>query len=550
VALRRYDVLDTAAETAFDRVTALASRLFGTPVALVSLVDECRQWFKSRVGLDVEETPRDLAFCAHTIRGADVLVVPDARADPRFAVNPLVTGRPGIRFYAGAPLRSPDGHALGTLCVIDFEPRPPLSAGEEDTLRALAAVVVDALEQRLALRARAEAERRAEAASRSKSQFLAMMSHELRTPMTGVLGLLDLLADTRLDAEQSAYVDKLRRSADALLVLLNDILDLSKIEAGRIELEAVPFDPAELAEEAAQLFAPAAAGRGVALETDVEPEPGPRLLGDPARVRQVLLNLVGNAVKFTERGGVHLSLRTRPLEAGAELRIRVSDTGIGMTREQMDRLFEPFAQADASTTRRYGGTGLGLAICRRLVAEMGGAIRAESEPGAGSTFHVAIPLPRAEGPAEGGPEGGTEGGAETAPPGGAGPTPRVGRVLVAEDNEINSVLISTMLRRLGLETETVGDGERAVEAVARGGVDLVLMDVQMPVMDGMEATRRIRALPAPAGRVPIVALTADALPEHAAGYMATGLDAVLTKPIDRRALAETIERLIGRRDPH
>jgi PAS domain S-box-containing protein len=375
----------------------------------------------------------------------------------------------------------------------------------------------------------------AEAAALAKASFLAMMSHELRTPMTGIIGMIELLAESPMTGEQKRFVGALDGSAQSLLRVLNDVLDYSKIEAGRLDLEAVDFDPVATARDVIELLGNAASRRGNDLRADWDAESIPRLRGDPTRLRQLLVNLVGNAIKFTERGRVTLSIHSEPpgRDGLVPLRFEVRDTGVGIPPEVLPTLFRPFQQADSSTTRRFGGTGLGLAICRRLVDAMGGVMGVDSQPGQGSTFWFELELPRAEGQADLAPK-----------PVLQEPAARGLRILVAEDNGVNRLLISTRLRRAEHRVTLVEDGVKAVEAARGQDFDLILMDMQMPELDGAGATREIRRLPGSRGRVPIVALTADALPEFRERYMQSGLDDYLTKPVDWDALDRVLLRFV------
>jgi PAS domain S-box-containing protein len=385
------------------------------------------------------------------------------------------------------------------------------------------------------------ARRIAEQASDAKSQFLAMMSHELRTPMTGVMGMVDLLNGTPLSDEQRGYVRTLGASAGILLTILNDVLDFSKIEAGHLLIEEIDFDLRRIVDDVLQLFSGRAVEKGVTLTADI-PADAPRVVrGDPTRLRQVLFNLVGNALKFTEAGGIQVRLaghRTDGADDGVSLRFEVSDSGMGLTEEQRSRLFEAFVQADTTTTRRFGGTGLGLAICKRLVEAMGGEIGVESAPGAGSTFHFTVRL--------------IMGHAEPPPAKLVMTLPasakRGVRILLAEDNEVNRLLVVKMLERLGHTATAVEDGRAAVEAARHGGYDMILMDMQMPVLDGASATREIRRFPGAAGRVPIVALTADVASGNRQRHLEAGLDGYFTKPIDWTILASAIDALTGEAD--
>ncbi|CAO3440505.1 response regulator [Azospirillum endophyticum] len=963
--LDSYCILDTLPEPGFDNVTRLARHFFGTRIALVSLIDRDRQWFKSRIGLEETETHRDLAFCAHTILDDRVLVVPDATKDRRFAGNPLVTGAPNIRFYAGAPLVA-DGRRLGALCVIDDAPRAGFDARDAETLAQLARLVMDELtlrrevkrreqmeaelsdrsrlltlaeeagqfghwyidfitgarrwsdevyrilglppqqeqptaelsracyhpddrprlaalverarttgegfsveariirpdgtmrhvfvrgvtecgaeglpagllgvvqditdakreeaelrlakqalddaieavpeglayfdagdrlilcneryreahpltaplltpgrpfedilraaiangefagnpdgasdeawiqaelaqhrnpgppfERRLpdgrwivvaenrtgsgalvctrtditerkrfeaelqrqaadmcalaegldAAREEADALRvRAEAATLAKSEFLAAMSHEIRTPMNGIMGMTELLFDTALTEEQRQFAQAIRSSSNALLTIINDILDISKLEAGRVTIETLPFDPADLVEGVVELLTPRAHEKGIEIGFYIDPPLRRTLLGDPTRIRQILVNLVGNAVKFTEHGSIAVELEMLDAtDAHLVLRITVTDTGIGIPAEALPTLFSKFQQVDGSITRKFGGTGLGLAICLQLSELMGGGIAVDSSPGSGSRFLVDLPLalpdevlPPAERPLAGrrtlvvddlevnrrvlasmldglgalptaldngadaletlkraaaggrpfdvvladqtmpgmgggallaavagdpalaetrrvlivtpGPAARTDGGpalgsvpglvhatlnrplrqsslarrlselfaaavpAIPAAPAAAGLQEegrRHGRILLAEDNRTNQLFAMTLLRKLGYTVDVAENGEQAVAAACHGGFDLVLMDVQMPGMDGLEAAQAIRARGGDMAVLPIIALTADAMPGTRELCLRAGMSDYLTKPISRAGLLSALDRWLG-----
>lgn len=408
--------------------------------------------------------------------------------------------------------------------------------GEDGDVRYIFGIQHDVSAREQFARDAERARRAAERANAEKSDFLAFMSHEIRTPMNGVMGTISLLLDTTLDAEQHAYAETARRCGELLLATVNEMLDLSRIEAGHLAIEEEAFDLAAPVAEVLDLLAPAVAEKGIRLSASIDPLLPARVIGDARRLRQVLLNLADNAVKFTAVGGV--GIRVERAENANLVRFAVADTGIGMPPEVQARLFGRFAQGGPETARRYGGSGLGLMICKRLVGLMGGRIVLASSPGKGSTFSFDVPLrPIAE--------SGRPPSTLLPKPALAKPLPGArGRILIAEDGEANQLVAAAILRKAGYAVDLARDGEEALGAARTAAYDLVLMDVRMPRMDGFAATAAIRALEGPAGRVPIIAMTAAAMPDEVTRCLTAGMNAHVAKPMDLTALLSAVSDML------
>ena len=369
-----------------------ASDVCGTPVSLVSVVEENRQRFLADVGFRQPETSRDVSFCAHAILGEGIFEIPDATVDPRFQDNELVTGEVGVRFYAGVPLSTSEGLPIGALCLIDTVPRM-LDPFQRRTLELLGNQVQARLELLRRMRELEAAKTAAEGASRSKSLFLANMSHELRTPLNAILGYSEMLQEEATEQGLDDFapdLGKIHNAGKHLLTVINDILDLSKIEAGKMQLYTESFDPVALIDEVSATVLPLVETNTNIFRVERPDDLGP-MVGDLTKVRQCLYNLVSNAAKFTNRGTITLSAHRERVDGADDAMVfRVADTGIGMTPEQMEGLFEAFTQAEASTTRRFGGTGLGLALTRSFALMMSGDVTVESATGQGSLFTMRI----------------------------------------------------------------------------------------------------------------------------------------------------------------
>lgn len=383
-ALREYDILDSLPEPAYDAITRLASQICGTPISLITLIDQQRQWFKSNLGLDTQETPRNEAFCAHAILDPNSpLIVEDARLDERFMDNPITIGDPHVVFYAGIPLVTPGGYPMGTLCVIDRKPKQ-LTTEQLQSLRDLSYQVVLLLELR-------KQYIQANQAREEKARFLSTMSHEIRNALSPIIGCSGLLAMEGLTTQQQELVDILEFSSNTLQSLLNDVLDFSKLEAGKMYLEEIPFSLKGLIDKIIRIHQPMTRQKNLLLNATFSSEIPDQVVGDPTRLNQIISNLLTNAIKFTETGGVTIEVHSQQeTEDQVTVRFDIIDTGIGIPEASLKSVFEEFSQASLDTSRKFKGTGLGLAIVHLLVSLYNSRIFVESELGAGTRFYFDI----------------------------------------------------------------------------------------------------------------------------------------------------------------
>ncbi|WP_414828208.1 ATP-binding protein [Alteromonas sp. H39] len=522
--LLSYDILDTEAEALFDEITALASQICESPIALISLIDPDRQWFKSKVGLDANETSRQIAFCAHAILQNEVFEVSDTHNDPRFEDNPLVTGSPNIRSYAGAPLITPSGHAIGTLCAISDEPHK-LTDLQKQALTTLSHSVVAQLELR-------RKNRELERASQFKSDFLSYVSHEVRTPLNAINTFSRLLEEEAHTAKMPAMfrqsLGHIRQSGERLLDIVNSVLDVKQIEAGKMKLLPRPVSTDNFFVHLFSLIRVRAQECGIHFQTHIDDSLPEVIELDDTKFGQVALNILTNAIKYTRTGN---HVRTQITFRDNRLKLVVKDEGIGISDEDQKRLFQPFERMDNAS--QFDGTGLGLMITRKLVELMNGTIRLVSQLNEGTTVVVEVPVKTLHNTTlvnESGPAFAQQ---LDIRPGAS--------VLIVEDNEINQAVIKALLDKLQVPHTIVDSGEACLILLQNTLPDLILMDLNLPGISGKDTTLQIKKqYPS----LPVVALTADVIADNNA-LLALGMEAVLTKPVETADLVRTLNTYLN-----
>ncbi|TDP03204.1 ATP-binding protein [Flavobacterium sp. 245] len=529
-ALKRYNILDTLPDHAFDDATKLVSYICGVPIAHISFIDESRQWFKSEIGIGVSEVPREISFCKYTIMESEMVEINDTFLNDRLKDDPNVTGGFKVRFYAGVPLTTPDGFNIGTLCAIDHVTKT-LDENQRNALSIIAKHVINQLEVQTKNIELAAQKKIAERAVFAKDSFLANMSHEIRTPLNAIIGFTDLLAQTELDETQRDYIDSVQIAGENLLLIVNDILDLSKIESGNLTIDAEPFNLKKTLKHVYNLLkvkVPKEVEFNLFLDADMPDT----VVGDQVRLNQILVNLIGNALKFTHDGDVTVSVKkVGETDDDYSLRFSVKDTGIGIPEDKLKTIFERFTQAEESTTRKFGGTGLGLNIVKQLVELQNTQIQVKSKEGRGSEFFFVINYKKASTIAAAvKPLSKNELGTL--------------KILLCEDNVLNQKLVRSVIHNFGFELDIAENGEEGIELLSQNKYDLILMDLQMPVKDGYQTTEYIRN--EMNLNIPIIAMTAHSLVGEQERCYKVGMDAYVPKPFKQPALLKAIKTVMSK----
>ena len=531
-ALKRYNILDTLPEEEFNDVARLVAYICDVPSAHVSFVDEDRQWFKSTVGFEADFVPRDTTFCQYTIMDNHLWVIPDARKEPKLIDNPNVNGGFDVRFYAGIPLTTPDGYNIGTICALDQKPKD-INDEQKKALTMLAKQVMSLLELRIKNTELDRQKAIAEMAIYAKDSFLANMSHEIRTPLNAIIGFTDLISQSELNPVQKDYIKSVQIAGENLMIIINDILDLSKIESGNLIIENHPFNLKNILKHLYDLLkvkVPASIEFNLFLDATL-PE---MVVGDKGRLNQIITNLAGNAIKFTEDGEVTISVKKiSETNDKYTLRFSVKDTGIGISEDKLQSIFGRFTQAEESTTRRFGGTGLGLNIVKQLVELQHGEINVKSKPGRGSEFYFTIDFGKAGENEELDitPEAIIE----------QLPVKRLD-ILLCEDNIMNQKLAKSVMDEFGFNLDIANNGEEGIQMFLEKKYDLILMDLQMPIKDGYQTTEYIRCTLK--SDIPIIAMTAHSLVGEQQECSEIGMNGYVPKPFKQIDLLNEINRVL------
>ncbi len=519
--LRYYKVLDTLPEKEFDDLVNLASHICNTPIALVSLVDSDRQWFKAKVGIDAEETPRSISFCGHAINDKKVFEVSNAMEDERFCDNPLVVGDPNIRFYAGAPLITPDHYKIGTLCVIDSKSQK-LNAKQIEQLEALSRIVVQQLEIRMH-------NQRLEEALAVKDRIMSTVAHELKNPLNGIMGITQILSDSNEHPEIQREMRVIQECGDHLLEIINDILEINRINSEKVILNPKPLNLRSEIQNILKLIDTSFSHKKLQIEFDFSKDLPETILGDGLRIKQVLYNIIGNAFKFTKDGTILVKteyVNNKNSRDPDKVIISVKDSGIGIDEKEFDNIFKEFVQESKEVTQNYGGSGLGLSIGKKLANLMGGDIEVKSKKGEGSTFKFSFNILNTS----------------TSPVENIFNKADQYNILIVDDNNINLKVITKLLNRLGFsKVQSTDNGKDAVILCKNTHFDLIFMDIYMPEMDGLEAAKEILENNS---KQKIIGLSANDVDFFGKKASEVGMVDYIEKPIQKEVLINSLEKYL------
>ncbi|MDQ8014986.1 MAG: ATP-binding protein [Flavobacterium nitrogenifigens] len=528
-ALKRYNILDTLPDDAFDDATRLVSYICGVPIAHISFIDEDRQWFKSEIGIGVSEVPREITFCNYTILDTEIVEINDTHINERFKDDPNVTGGFNVRFYAGVPLTTPDGYNIGTICAIDHVVKE-LNDNQRNALSIIAKHVIAQLELGTKNNQLYTQRKIAERAVFARDSFLANMSHEIRTPLNAIIGFTDLLAQTELNDTQRDYIGSVQIAGENLLLIVNDILDLSKIESGNLTIETESFNLKKTLRHVYSLLK-VKVQKEVEFNLFLDAELPDMVIGDQGRLNQILVNLIGNALKFTNEGEVTVSVKKiEETEDSYSFKFSIKDTGIGIPKDKLETIFERFTQGEESTTRTFGGTGLGLNIVKQLVELQKGEVHVKSTLNRGSEFFFTLSYKKSDT---------EEIVVKTVSKNDLGSL----KILLCEDNVLNQKLAKSVINNFGFDLDIAQNGEEGIELLSQKEYDLILMDLQMPVKDGYQTTEYIRN--EMNSNIPIIAMTAHSLVGEQERCYKVGMNAYVPKPFKQTVLLKVIKTVMS-----
>ena len=535
-ALHRYNILDTFSEEEYDDITKLIAFICKVPIAHISFIDEKRQWFKSSIGIGIPEVPLKESFCEYTLRGDSIVEVPDTLQSNIFKNHPHVTGGFNVRFYIGIPITTPEGFNIGTVCAADIIPHE-INDEERTALSTFARHIMTQLELKIKNQELIIAKGIAEKAVYAKDSFMANMSHEIRTPMNAIMGFTELLLQSKLDSLQTQFVNNVQTAGENLLLIINDILDLSKIESGKLTIESQVFNLKNTLLHVYDLLKIKASEKDIEFNLFLDAEMPEIVIGDKGRLNQIIMNLAGNALKFTEDGEVTIAVKKiEETDERYTLKFSIKDTGIGIPDDKLQTIFDRFTQAEESTTRNFGGTGLGLNIVKQLVELQNGNVNVKSKLGRGSefTFHLDFYKKIEEVNTETCEESNTD-------------KKELGKIsiLLCEDNELNQHLAKNVIENFGFDIDIANNGQEGIELLLKKHYDLILMDLQMPIMDGYKTTIYIREQLQLV--IPIIAMTAHSLVGEQQKCLDIGMDGYLPKPFKQDDLFCTIQTVLERK---